>query len=378
MADLFTKITELVSGSKALEFFGAGNKKRKKYVQVQQKGKTVQKAGERQGKGNQTGRKRELTPEEKARIRKARAEKAKLEQAALEKEKTGKKQGEPIVRSVKPEPEVKAEPETVKPEPEVKAEPETVKPEPEVRAEPETVKPEPEVKAETETVKPEPEEMKQETKAAEKAVQTPRYDKWNQNKAVLTGVFTSEFEFSLDRKGARIYTAEFAVKRTSGVEDKVQISASEEMIDVNGTYTGRRATIEGQFRSRNSRMTDKTLILYVFAKNIELLGQGEMAMDENNVSLHGYVCKPPVYRKTPAGKTICDVLLGVNRTYRKTDYIPCIFWKDNAEYVKDCEVGTELELEGRIQSREYLKKIGEKEEKMTAYELSVNVVEKRK
>lgn len=149
---------------------------------------------------------------------------------------------------------------------------------------------------------------------------------------------------------------------------------SERLWDVRGNHTGEKVIIEGQYRSRNVHENAKSrLELHLFAKNI-CTAEIETA-DRNEIILNGYICKPPVYRTTPLGREICDVLLAVNRAYRKSDYIPCVVWGRNAEFVSGLEVGTQLKLEGRIQSREYIKKLENGEERRIAYEVSVTTVE---
>lgn len=133
----------------------------------------------------------------------------------------------------------------------------------------------------------------------------------------------------------------------------------------------------GQFRSYNRHDEAKNrLVLSVFAREITFLEENEEEQNPNHIFLDGYVCKKPVYRKTPLGREIADVLLAVNRPYGKSDYIPCICWGRNARFVEQFEVGTHIQLWGRIQSREYQKKIGEDEyEKRVAYEVSVSKLE---
>ncbi len=133
----------------------------------------------------------------------------------------------------------------------------------------------------------------------------------------------------------------------------------------------------GQFRSYNRHEENKNrLVLSVFAREVSFLEGEEEDQNPNHIFLDGYVCKHPVYRKTPLGREIADVLLAVNRPYGKSDYIPCICWGRNARFADQFQVGTHIQLGGRIQSREYQKKVGEeKYEKRVAYEVSVSKLE---
>ena len=137
----------------------------------------------------------------------------------------------------------------------------------------------------------------------------------------------------------------------------------------------------GQFRSYYIHEESRNrLIFSVFVREISVLDdeEGEAENKPNQIYLDGYICKQPVYRKTPLGREIADLLLAVNRPYGKSDYIPCICWGRNARYADQFEVGTHVQIWGRIQSREYQKKIGEDEyEKRTAYEVSVSKLEYR-
>lgn len=135
--------------------------------------------------------------------------------------------------------------------------------------------------------------------------------------------------------------------------------------------------IQGQFRSYN-RHEEKhnRLVLSVFARELRFIDEDEEFLPTNQIFLDGFICKPPVYRKTPLGREIADVLLAVNRPYGKSDYIPCICWGRNANFARSFEVGGRLHIWGRIQSREYIKKLSETEtEKRTAYEVSVSKLE---
>ena len=133
----------------------------------------------------------------------------------------------------------------------------------------------------------------------------------------------------------------------------------------------------GQFRSYNRHEEKKNrLVLSVFVRELEFTEEELENSKTNQIFLDGYICKPPVYRKTPLGREIADILLAVNRPYGKSDYIPCICWGRNARFASGFEVGGHTQIWGRIQSREYMKKIDEEEsEKRIAYEISVSKLE---
>lgn len=194
------------------------------------------------------------------------------------------------------------------------------------------------------------------------------------NKVTVSGVICSGFEFDHKLYGENFYMAYIETARESGTVDTIPFIVSERMIKIED-LTGVRAIINGQFRSYNKHMDNgNRLILSVFVRDIQ---EDELPFgDMNQIELEGYVCKQPVYRKTPLGREIADLLLAVNRPYGKTDYIPCICWGRNARYASTLKVGNCLSVCGRIQSRKYLKKISEEEfETRVAYEVSVSKLE---
>lgn len=189
------------------------------------------------------------------------------------------------------------------------------------------------------------------------------------NQATLIGTIESGFTFSHETHGEKFYIVQAGTKRFSGTKDILPVMVSERLIDVTQDYTGETIEVRGQFRSYNKHEADHNrLILYVFAREIKFAE--ERAFHTNNILLDGFICKPTVYRRTPNGREIADVLLAVNRSYGISDYIPCICWGRDARYIGGCEVSTNILLQGRIQSREYMKKVGEKVEKRIAYEVS--------
>ena len=190
------------------------------------------------------------------------------------------------------------------------------------------------------------------------------------NRVFLKGTVSSDARFSHEVYGEGFYEMDVSVQRLSGQEDVLPVTISERLIENNGIKKGYTLCAIGQFRSYNKLIDGKSkLMLTVFVREIL---QDAGARNPNNIVLSGYICKPPVYRTTPFSREISDVLIAVNRAYNKSDYIPCIAWGRNAKFVKNLAVGERIALAGRIQSREYTKKISETETKvMTAYEVSI-------
>lgn len=196
------------------------------------------------------------------------------------------------------------------------------------------------------------------------------------NRVTISGEIVSDFEFSHEVFGEGFYIANLSSKRESDIADIIPIMVSGRLADVKADWKGRYVKVEGQFRSYNKHSNrKKKLILSVFARELEEIEALPFSEDENHISLDGFICKEPKYRKTPLGREIADILLTVNRPYGKSDYIPCICWGRNARFVGNLEVGMHIQIEGRIQSREYFKKISDTEtETRTAYEVSVSKV----
>ena len=216
------------------------------------------------------------------------------------------------------------------------------------------------------------------------------------NYLTLVGKVTSEKRFSHEIYGESFYAFDLQIPRLSGSEDIIPITVSERLINDEMMQIGTRLLIKGQFRSYNSYENEKNrLILTVFAKDVKKLEEDEQEhkIDENGneviandfarkdivtneVVLIGYICKKPIYRQTPFGREIADILLAVNRAYNKSDYIPSIAWGRNARFCQNLEVGTEVKIVGRIQSRKYEKKYedGTVENKV-AYEVSIGSLE---
>ena len=198
------------------------------------------------------------------------------------------------------------------------------------------------------------------------------------NQVTIMGEIASDFTFSHEVFGEGFYMVEVEVKRLSNSEDRIPLMISERLIDVTQDYTGEYIMVHGQFRSYNRHEEQKNrLVLSVFVREISFMEEEPDGTKTNSIWLDGYICKEPIYRKTPLGREIADLLLAVNRPYGKSDYIPCICWGRNARYASGFEVGEHVQLLGRIQSREYVKRISDTEtEKRVAYEVSVSKLEK--
>ena len=178
------------------------------------------------------------------------------------------------------------------------------------------------------------------------------------NQVSIMGKIDTGFTFSHQVFGEGFYVMDLIVKRLSDSEDRIPVMVSERLLDVTQDYVGEYIEIHGQFRSYNRHEEE------------------DDSVPVNQIFLDGYICKPPVYRKTPLGREIADLLMAVNRPYGKSDYIPCICWGRNARYASAFAVGGHVLIWGRIQSREYVKKLGENQaEKRIAYEVSVSKLE---
>ena len=212
------------------------------------------------------------------------------------------------------------------------------------------------------------------------------------NYLTLVGKVTSEKQFSHEIYGERFYSFDLTIPRLSGNADVIPVTISERLITDDMLVIGTKLLVKGQFRSYNSYENERNkLILTVFVKDIEKIEDDEKETVEgdeetsefvrkdmitNEVVLIGYICKKPIYRQTPFGREIADILLAVNRSYNKSDYIPSIAWGRNARFCQNLEVGTEVKIVGRIQSRNYEKKLEDGTVlKKVAYEVSIGSLE---
>ena len=197
------------------------------------------------------------------------------------------------------------------------------------------------------------------------------------NQVTVMGEVVSRFSYSHEIFGEGFYMVDVKVQRLSESFDLIPVMVSERLLDVNEDYRGLLICVNGQFRSYNRHEERRNrLVLSVFAREVEFVSEVEESSKTNQIYLDGYICKEPIYRKTPLGREIADLLLAVNRPYGKSDYIPCICWGRNARYANNFKVGERCAIWGRIQSREYMKKLDEEHvEKRVAFEVSVSKLE---
>ena len=197
------------------------------------------------------------------------------------------------------------------------------------------------------------------------------------NKVTVIGEIISGFTFSHEVFGEGFYLMDISINRLSEQTDIIPLLISERLIDITGDYTGMLVEASGQFRSYNRHEgTKNRLVLSVFVREIAFVEEFGDYTKTNQIFLDGYICKAPIYRKTPLGREIADLLVAVNRPYGKSDYIPCIAWGRDARYASGFEVGSRICVWGRVQSREYVKRLSETEsEKRVAYEVSVSKLE---
>ena len=190
------------------------------------------------------------------------------------------------------------------------------------------------------------------------------------NRVTVIGTIVSDFTFSHAVFGEGFYLVDLSVSRLSEQADVIPLMVSERLMDVTRDYRGCTIEADGHEGVKNR------LVLSVFVREVQFLEEFTDYTKTNQIFLDGYICKEPIYRKTPLGREIADLLVAVNRPYGKSDYIPCIAWGRNARFASGFSVGTRIQIWGRVQSREYTKKLSETEcEKRTAYEVSVSKLE---
>ena len=194
----------------------------------------------------------------------------------------------------------------------------------------------------------------------------------NGNNYVRITGYVDKFIYNHTAYDERFYSSFVHSQRRSGTVDDIPVIASEYLVkkdDLDGKYV----EIDGEFRSMNMEVEGKSkLILQLFVKNIRIVKTKESADDENEIVLDGFLVKNPIYRTTPNGRQIADMMIAVNRPFGRSDYIPCICWGGSAKWAENLEVGTEIFVQGRIQSREYVKRLSEDESEIrTAYEVSI-------
>lgn len=200
----------------------------------------------------------------------------------------------------------------------------------------------------------------------------------NENNYVRITGYVDKFIYNHTAYDERFYSSFVHSQRRSGTVDDIPVIASEYLVkkdDLDGKYV----EIDGEFRSMNMEVEGKSkLILQLFVKNIRIVKTKESADDENEIVLDGFLVKNPIYRVTPNGRQVADMMIAVNRPLGRSDYIPCICWGKSAKWAENLEVGTEIFVQGRIQSREYIKRLSEDESEIrTAYEVSIGRMVKK-
>lgn len=200
----------------------------------------------------------------------------------------------------------------------------------------------------------------------------------NENNYVRVTGCVDEFVYDHTAYDERFYSSFVHSQRRSGTVDDIPVIASEYLVKKDD-FDGKYVEIDGEFRSMNMEVEGRSkLILQLFVKNIRIVKTKESADDENEIVLDGFLVKNPIYRTTPNGRQIADLMIAVNRPLGRSDYIPCICWGKSAKWAENLEVGTEIFVQGRIQSREYIKRLSEDESEIrTAYEVSIGRMVKK-
>ena len=193
-----------------------------------------------------------------------------------------------------------------------------------------------------------------------------------ENHILLRGELVSLPEFSHENHGIRFLKFQLDVPRLSGAVDRLPVIAPEHILDPLDPSAGEMLTVEGQIRSHNLR-TDgqRRLLIFVFASSV----MAEDGPPINDCTLEGLLCKEPIFRRTPLGRDICDVMLAIPRAFRRSDYLPCILWGRIAHQCADLHTRDRLTVHGRLQSRAYTKLTPEGPQERTAYEISALTAE---
>ena len=187
------------------------------------------------------------------------------------------------------------------------------------------------------------------------------------NQITVRGQLVDLPEFSHENHGRRFYRFYLDIPRLSGNADCLPVIAEERVLDAIDLSGGDMLTVTGQVRSHNTRNGgSRHLLIFIFAATIV----AENGPPCNDIIIEGLLCKEPIYRRTPLGREICDAMLAVPRTFRRADYLPCIFWGRTAEEISVCHTGDSIRIVGRLQSRTYTKHTDEGAKERTAYEIS--------
>ena len=196
-------------------------------------------------------------------------------------------------------------------------------------------------------------------------------EQW-ENNITLRGDLVDLPVFSHMNHGKKFYRFLLEVERLSGAVDTLPVIAELEVLEQLDLTAGSRLRVEGQVRSHNqSDDTGRHLLIFVFASSLT----AEEGPGINTLRVTGTICREPVYRRTPLGREICDVMLAVPRAFRRADYLPCILWGRTARQIAACHTRDRIELNGRLQSRVYTKYLDDVPVERTAYEISALTAE---
>ncbi len=200
------------------------------------------------------------------------------------------------------------------------------------------------------------------------------------NNIEIMGEILKKPEFSHETHNEKFYSTVISVKRLSGDTDELELIISEKTINIEDVEVGKKYNIKGEIRSYNYYIKEeerRKLIITIFVKEMSIVENIENEEEcKNELVIIGHICKKPIYRKTPFGREISDLLVAVNRVYGKSDYLPCIVWGRNAKFATQLEIGDKIKITGRMQSRSYNKEMGDKKITKVAYEISAASLEK--
>ena len=191
------------------------------------------------------------------------------------------------------------------------------------------------------------------------------------NRVIVTGVVSEGMKLDHETYGEKFYQMTIVSERCSGREDMLPVMVSERLLDTSVDYTGQYIQVEGEFRSITLYESDSNkshLKLMIFAKSVQIAPMSKGEWDRNRIKLNGTICSVPLYRVSPQGKEICDILLSVERTYGKTDCLPCVIWGEQAKYLAEQKPGTKMKISGKVRSHDYVKD----GETKRAYEVFIN------
>lgn len=192
------------------------------------------------------------------------------------------------------------------------------------------------------------------------------------NTITVRGILQALPCFSHENHGRKFYRFVLDVSRLSGAVDSLPVIAEESLIQDLDPFGGSLITVTGQIRSHNQKTDGRRhLMIFIFATTIT----AEDGEHLNDVLLEGVICKEPIYRRTPLGRDICDIMLAVPRAFHRADYLPCILWGRTAQEVSACHIRDCIRIIGRLQSRIYTKVTDAGSEERTAYEISALTAE---